>query len=116
MVFQLLHDQRHNVLLTRFSGTYVATDISLRDKAVGRFVARNGLARGIMDYTAVEAVDIPIEVVVERSSQPPLLPGQARVIVAPREPLWAMNRIFAAHRLFRQGEEPILVRSIDSAW
>src|SRR6188474_1675402 len=85
MVFQLLHDQRHNVLLTRFSGVYVSTDISLRDKAVARFVARNGLARGVMDYTAVEAVDIPIEVVVERSSQPPILPGQARVIVAPRE-------------------------------
>jgi predicted RNA-binding Zn-ribbon protein involved in translation (DUF1610 family) len=115
-VFHLLHDKRHNVLLTRFSGTYVATDISLRDKAVGRFVARNGLARGIMDYSAVEEVDIPIEVVVERSSKPGLLPGQARVIVAPREPLWAMNRIFAAHRLFRQGEEPLLVRSIEEAY
>ena len=115
-MFQLLHDLRHNVLLTRFSGTYVATDISLRDKAVGRFVARNGLARGIMDYSAVEAVDIPIEVVVERSSRPPQLPGQARVIVAPRDPLWSMNRIFAAHRLFRQGEEPILVRRIEEAY
>ncbi len=116
MVFQLLHDARHNVLLTRFSGAYVATDISLRDKAVGRFVARHGLARGIMDYSAVEAVDIPIEVVVERSSKPGLLRGQARVIVAPREPLWAMNRIFAAHRLFRQGEEPLLVRTIEEAY
>jgi predicted RNA-binding Zn-ribbon protein involved in translation (DUF1610 family) len=115
-VFQLLHDKRHNVLLTRFSGIYVATDISLRDKAVGRFVERNGLARGIMDFTAVEAVDIPIEVVVQRSSRPGLLRGQARVIVAPREPLWAMNRIFAAHRLFRQGEEPLLVRSIEEAY
>jgi hypothetical protein len=115
-MFQLLHDKRHNVLLTRLSGTLVATDISLRDKAVGRFVARNGLARGIMDYTAVDAVDIPIEVVVERSSKPPMLPGQARVIVAPREPLWAINRIFAAHQLFRQGEEPMLVRSIEEAY
>lgn len=115
-MFQLLHDKRHNVLLTRFSGIYVATDISLRDKAVGRFVARSGLARGIMDYSAVEAVDIPIEVVVERSSKPGLLRGQARVIVAPSEPLWAMNRIFAAHRLFRQGEEPLLVRSIVEAY
>jgi predicted RNA-binding Zn-ribbon protein involved in translation (DUF1610 family) len=115
-VFHLLHDKRHNVLLTRFSGTYVATDISLRDKAVARFVARNGLARGIMDFSAVEAVDVAIEVVVERSSRPGLLSGQPRVIVAPREPLWAMNRIFAAHRLFRQGEEPLLVRSIAEAY
>lgn len=115
-MFQLLHDKQHNVLLTRFSGTYVVTDISLRDKAVGRFVARNGLSRGIMDFSAVEEVDIPIEVIVERSSKPGLLRGQARVIVAPREPLWAMNRIFAAHRLFRQGEEPLLVRSVEEAY
>jgi hypothetical protein len=116
MVFHLLHDPYHNVLLTRLSGTLVATDVSLRDRAVGRFVARHGLARGIMDYTAVEAVDIPIEVVVERASKAPILPGQARVIVAPREPLWAINRIFAAHQLFRQGEEPLLVRSIEEAY
>ena len=70
-MFQLLHDPRHNVLLTRFSGTYVATDISLRDKAVGRFVARNGLARGIMDYSAVEAVDIP-----DRGRRRALRPGR----------------------------------------
>lgn len=115
-MFQLFHDKRHNVLLTRLSGTLVATDVSLRDRAVGRFVARNGLARGIMDYTAVDAVDLPIEVVVARAAKPPLLPGQARVIVAPREPLWAINRIFAAHQLFRQGEEPLLVRTIEEAY
>ena len=116
IVFQLLHDRRHNVLMTRLHGTLVATDITLRDKAVGRFVARHGLARGIMDYTGVEAVDIPIEVVVERASRPPRLPGQARVIVAPREPTWAMNRIFAAHQLYRLGEEPTLVRSLEEAY
>ncbi len=115
-MFQLLHDKRHNVLLTRLSGTYVATDIWLRDQAVRRFVASHGLARGIMDYSGVEAVDTPVEVVIERSSRPPLLPGKARVIVAPREPLWMINRIFAAHQLFRHGEEPLLVRSIDEAY
>ena len=115
-MFQLLHDRRHNVLMTRFFGTYVASDITLRDNAVGRFVTRHGLSRGIMDYTGIEAVDIPIEVVVERASRPPKLPGQARVIVAPREPMWAMNRIFAAHQLYRMGEEPLLVRSLEEAY
>lgn len=115
-MFQLLFEPRHNVLMTRLYGTYVEPDITLRDKAVGRFVARHGLARGIMDYTSVEAVDVAIEVVVRRSAGRALLPGQARVIVAPREPVWAMNRIFAAHSLYRRGDEPLLVRSLDEAY
>ena len=115
-MFQLLFEPRHNVLMTRLYGTYVEPDITLRDKAVARFVARHGLARGIMDYTSVEAVDVPIEVVVRRSAGPALLQGQARVIVAPREPLWAINRIFAAHQLYRRGDEPLLVRSLDEAY
>lgn len=115
-MFQLLFDPRHNVLMTRLYGTYVEPDITLRDKAVARFVARHGPARGIMDYTSVEAVDIPIEVIVRRSAGPALLRGQARVIVAPREPVWALNRIFAAHSLYRRGEEPLLVRSLEEAY
>src|SRR5512143_2483508 len=102
--------------MTRLYGTYVEPDVTLRDKAVARFVARHGHARGIMDFTSVEALDLPIEVVVRRSAGPALLQGQARVIVAPREPVWAMNRIFAAHSLYRRGDEPLLVRSLDEAY
>ncbi len=115
-MFQLLFDPTHNVLMTRLYGILVEPDITLRDKAVGRFVARHGLARGIMDYTSVEAVDVPIEVVVRRSAGRALLQGQARVIVAPREPVWAINRVFAAHSLYRRGDEPLLVRSLDAAY
>lgn len=115
-MFQLLFEPIHNVLMTRLYGTYGELDITLRDKAVARFVARHGPARGIMDYTSVEAVDLPIEVVVRRSAGPALLHGQARVIVAPREPLWAINRIFAAHQLYRRGDEPLLVRSLEEAY
>jgi hypothetical protein len=114
-VFQLLFDRRHNVLMTRLHGTYVEADIALRDKAVGRFVARHGAARGIMDFSDVEAVEVPIEAVVRRAERPSLLGGQARVIVAPHEPLWALNRIFAAHQLYRSGTEPLLVRSLAEA-
>ena len=115
-MFQLLFDPGHNVLMTRLYGTYVEPDITLRDKAVARFVARHGLSRGIMDFTSVEAVDVPIEAVVRRSTGPAVLHGQARVIVAPREPVWALNRVFAAHHLYRHGDEPLLVRSLDEAF
>ena len=115
-MFQLLFDRHHNVLRTRLHGTYVEADITLRDKAVARFVALHGPARGIMDFSDVQAVEVTIDSVVRRSAGPALLEGQVRVIVAPREPLWALNRIFAAHQLYRRGTEPILVRSLAEAY
>lgn len=114
-MFELLYDPRHNVLMTRLYGAFVESDIVLRDKAVARFVARRGKARGIMDFSGIEAVEVPIETVVRRATDPALLEGET-VIVAPRDPLWALNRIFAAHRLYRFGTEPALVRTLDEAY
>jgi hypothetical protein len=115
-VFQLLFDPHHDVLMTRLHGTFVESDITLRDKAVARFVGRRGKPRGIMDFSGIEAVEVSVDVVVRRSAAPSLLEGRTRVIVAPCEPLWSLNRIFAAHRLHCSGNEPILVRSLDEAY
>jgi hypothetical protein len=116
LVFQLLFDARHTVLMSRFHGTYVEADICVRDKAAARFVAKNGLARGIMDFTAVEAVDVPMDYVLERTQAPPVLPGQARVIVASREPAYSFNRIVAAHQLYNRKVEPLLVGTLEEAY
>lgn len=115
-MFQLLFDPRHDVLMTRLHGTYVESDIRLRNKAVARFVARHGKPRGLMDFSGIEAVEVTVDMVVRRAAGPALLEGRTRVIVAPSEPLWALNRIFAAHRFYRTGSEPILVRTLDEAY
>ena len=115
-VFDLLFDARHNVLMTRFYGTYVADDIVLRDIAVGRFVARHGLARGILDYTDVEDIDVPMDLVVKRGHAPPMLPGQMRVIVAPGTQTWEMSRLIAALQAYSRKIEPIVVRSLGEAF
>lgn len=115
-MFQLLFDRRHNVLMTRYFGTYVPSDITLRDKAVARIVQKQGLARGIIDFSAVEAIDVPIESLVERAHALPLLPGQQRVIVAPDEVSYSVNRVVAAHQLYAHKVEPLLVRSLDDAF
>jgi hypothetical protein len=115
-VFQLLFDAKHQVLMTRFSGTYVQEDVVLRDRAAARFVARHGLARGIMDFTHVDAIDIPIEQLVRRAHQPPILPGQPRIVVAPHPLTYEMNRVVIAHQLYSRKVEPLLVRSLDEAF
>ena len=115
-MFQLLFDARHTVLMSRFHGTFVEADICVRDRAVARFVARHGLARGIMDYSAVEAIDVPMDYILKRAQAPPVLAGQARVIVAPREPAYSLNRVVAAHQLYSRKVEPLLVGSLEEAY
>jgi hypothetical protein len=115
-LFDLLFDARHNVLMTRLHGRYVESDIILRDKAVARFRNKHGPTRGIMDFSDIESVDVTVEFVVDRSARPAPQERRARVIVAPREPAWALTRIFAAHQLYHHGFEPMLVRSLDEAY
>jgi hypothetical protein len=115
-VFDLLFDRRHVVLMSRFHGRYAAADIAVRDNAVVRFVAQHGLARGIMDFTAVEAIDVPIDYVLARCEAPPMLPGCTRVIVAPSEPAYSLNRVIAAYQLYSRKVEPLLVGTLEDAY
>ena len=115
-MFDLAYDAKHSVLLSRFSGAYSPADIALRDNAVRRFVAKNGLVRGLMDYSAVDSIDVPLDLLIQRAHQPGILTGHQRVIVAPSEPAYSFNRLVAAHQLFARKAEPVLVRSVSDAF
>ncbi len=115
-MFQLLFEPRHRVLLTRIFGTYVLDDIVVRDRAAERFVARHGLVRGLMDFTGVKSIEVPIDRVVKRAHEPPVLPGQPRVIVAPDPLTYELNRVVIAHQLYSRKVEPLLVRTIEEAY
>jgi hypothetical protein len=115
-VFRLLYDAARNVLLTELSGTYTDEDIVIRDRQVARFVARHGLARGIMDYTGVTRVDVSMDMIVRRAQAPPMLPGQTRIVVAPGEPAYSLNRVIIAHQYFSRKVEPLMVPSTQEAY
>src|SRR5579883_279895 len=114
-MFDIAYDAKHSVLLSRFFGTYSPADITLRDNAVRWFVAKNGLVRGLMDFSAVTAIDVPLDLLIQRAHQPGILTGHQRVIVAPTEPSYSFNRLVAAHQLFARKTEPTLVRSVTDA-
>jgi hypothetical protein len=115
-LFQLLYDATRNVLLTRLSGVFTEEDIVLRDRHVAWFVARHGLARGLMDYSGISRVDIPLDVIVRRAQGPPMLPGQTRVVVAPNEPAYSLNRVIVAHQYLSRKVEPLVVGSLQDAY
>lgn len=115
-MFDLAYSAKDRVLLSRFCGTYSPEDITIRDSAVRRFVAKNGLVRGLMDFTAVESVSVPLDALIRRAHQPGILSGQQRVIIAPSEPAYSFNRLVAAHQLYARKVEPVLVRSGHEAY
>ena len=80
------------------------------------FVACHGLTRGLMDFTGVAAVDIPLDVIIRRAHAPPVLPGKTRVIVAPNEPSYSLNRVVTAHQYYSRKVEPLLVDSVQDAY
>ncbi len=116
MLFRLLYDPDRKVLLTQLFGVYTEEDIFVRDRQVARFVARHGLARGLMDYSGVTRVDVPMDVIVRRAQAPPMLPGQTRVVVASTEPAYSLNRVIVAHQYFSRKVEPLVVNSLQDAY
>ncbi|MFZ5784746.1 MAG: hypothetical protein ACOY4R_31505 [Pseudomonadota bacterium] len=114
-MFELLHDRKHNVLLTRLSGIYRLEDIVVRDRLVSRFVEEHGLARGVMDFSAVTRLGMPIETIVRRAAAPARLPGQAKLFVAKGSPGLPLCRVVAALQYFERGVETPIVDSLEEA-
>jgi hypothetical protein len=82
-VFTLSYDRRHNVLMARFSGVFSSQDIAELDQAVIAFTAREGPVHGLIDFSELEAVTVPLSKLLQRGQQPPISPGHKRVMVVP---------------------------------
>ena len=59
-MFTLAFDRRHRILLTRVSGPVGSGDVSALDGAIQRFTAHHGPVHGVVDFTAVSTVVVPI--------------------------------------------------------
>lgn len=108
-MFDLLYDRAHNVLLTRFSGSYGLEDIVVRDRLVTRFFERVGPAHRIADLTGITSVDVPLETIVGRFGKTLKVPDLSTHLVADSEPGYGLARIITAHQYFqRRRDLPIL--------
>ena len=59
-MFTLAFDRRHRILLTRVSGVVGSGDVTAMDDAIQRFTTRHGPTHGLMDFTGVSTVAVPI--------------------------------------------------------
>jgi len=100
-MFTLAFDRRHRILLTRVTGAVGSGDVSALDGAIQRFTARHGPAHGVVDFTAVSTVAVPIG---------KLIPANASAYT------WIVVADRRLAELARTGaRESVIVSSVDEA-
>jgi hypothetical protein len=114
-MFALAFDRRHNILLTRFSGVFNSSDIAELDSAIVRFAVDHGPAHGILDFSAVVAVSVPLNRLLQRARQPAINPAHKRAIVASDPELFELARKFAIEQGLAGAPEPLVVSSMEEA-
>ena len=106
-MFTLAFDRRQKILLARVSGVLSSGDITALDDAVLRFTARHGPSHGVMDFTSVSTVAVPIAKLLQHGQQLTGDRGYKRVVVMSNGELRTLARTAA--------REPAIVSSIDEA-
>jgi hypothetical protein len=82
----------------QFAGVLSTEDIEGFDKALAAFVSRHGFARGIFDFSSVQANAVPQSFLVWRARLPQILLGQERIIVAPQQEIYELACAYAAQQ------------------
>jgi hypothetical protein len=115
-MFSLSFDSNHRVLLPQFAGVLSTEDIEGFDKALAAFVSRHGFARGIFDFSSVQANAVPRSFLVWRARLPQILLGQERVIVAPQQEIYELARVYAAQQRDFGNIQGQIVRTLADAY
>jgi hypothetical protein len=79
------------------------------------FAAVHGNCDGIVDFSAVEKVDIDVAYLRAYGASPRVMAGAKRVLVAPDDEMFGVARLYGLHQSNSQGEEPMVVRSLQAA-
>lgn len=119
-MISLYYERRHNVVMTRVTGVLSSEDLDAHDLSVLLFLA--GLmagekpVRGLYDFSAVEALAVPISRITQRGQRPAIIEGQ-RVVVAPPGAAGAEWAALLAEQRRAAGlSQPIIVATLEEAY
>jgi hypothetical protein len=116
MPFALLFDRKHKVVLVRFGRAFTRQTLEAMVQATRDFAAIHGNCTGIVDLSAVEKVDVDIAYLRAFGGSPRVMAGAQRVIVAPKDEVFGVARLYGLHQSGSQGEEPMVVRDLQAAY
>jgi len=110
-MLDMAFDRANRILWIRFSMELTRENLKRFDGAVNRFVAREGAADAILDFSGAPKDSIETSLVHERTNTPLIMPGRRRVFVAPHDQFFGMLRMYAAY----QDDPPAIVRTFNEA-
>lgn len=115
-MFILAFDSRHKVLRSTIVGVLSSDLLEAWEQAVVGFTARQGYSHGLIDFSQVAAIAVPLSRLASRGRQPQICPGWERIVVAPRTDLVEWIRAFAAYQSSAGHRPPIVVASMEEAY
>jgi hypothetical protein len=107
----LLGARRGRLLILRPDG-----ELTALPAALGAFVARHGVTRGILDFGSVQANAVPRSFLTWRARLPQILLGQERVIVAPQQEIYELAFYAAQPRDFGNSKDGLCACSPTRTW
>jgi hypothetical protein len=114
-MFILTFDGKHKVLRTTIIGVLSSDLLREWDQAIVGFSSRQGPSHGLIDFSQVEAIAVPLSRLASRGRQPQISPGWERVIVAPRRDLLEWSATFSEYQSAAGSRPPIVVPSMEEA-
>ncbi len=115
-MFTLSYDRTHNVLMARFAGVFSSCDLEELDRAVISFTAHEGPSHGLLDFSTLEAVTMPMGKLLRRGQQPPISPGYRRVFVVPGSQGHEFASVFASQQAARGTASVQIVSTLEEAY
>jgi hypothetical protein len=116
MPFEMLFDGDHKVLLVRFGRALTRQALEAMVEAARDFAAVHGNCDGIVDFSAVEKLDIDVAYLRAYGGSPRVMAGARRILVAPHDEMFGVARLYGLHQSTSQGEEPMVVRDLQEAY
>jgi hypothetical protein len=113
-VFTIEFDRRQSLMLVRFAGTFRPDDLATLDELSDVFIAAEHPTRAPYDFTAVEYIDMPPEVMAMRAGQAQFCSHMRQAVVAPQAEIFGLVRLYGINRR-RDSGRPMTTSSLSEA-
>jgi hypothetical protein len=116
MPFEMFFDRNRKVLLVRFGRALTRQALESMVQVAREFAAVHGNCDGIVDFSAVEKLDLDVAYLRAYGGSPRVMAGARRILVAPDDEMFGVARLYGLHQSNSQGEEPMVVRNLREAY
>lgn len=102
-------DQQRRVWRGSFPIAVTLADLAALVHVARQLMHVEGPMRGIIDFTAVEALNITVADIVALAHRPHMCRGESLVIVAPTSLIYGLSRLFSVYCEGATGSRPAIV-------